>query len=351
MWGLMPPIDEPFFQKGTNSLFTLLYNPRRRWRIFFSFYLLLALTILLVTSTYTWFSISRTPRVTDMRMYISAGVGLSLAENFDDQPEDWGQSLDFQELIGTDTVLRPATWSVQSGGLVTADYGMDGRILGTFSPLSDSANANRSDSQGYYVKGTFYARSDAPVEVSLGEAVELNEGRNSAGTYVIGTPIWDQETLSHYNGAHGAETAIRIGLAITPVDPETGVPVEDPVFYIYEPNYDKHILSENTQDVPTPSIDGTDLLVDEAYLIRQTASTWTEAYPVENQVTIKDLGEFTTNTRLFALQEGEMVRLDLYMWLEGQDVDCANIVEETKIIANLLLAAAYEGQSGLQPIS
>ena len=135
MWGLMPPIDEPFFQKGTNSLFTLLYKPRRRWRIFFSFYLLLALTILLVTSTYTWFSISRTPRVTDMRMYISAGVGLSLAENFDDQPEDWGQSLDFQELIGTDTVLRPATWSVQSGGLVTADYGRDGRILGTFPPF------------------------------------------------------------------------------------------------------------------------------------------------------------------------------------------------------------------------
>lgn len=314
-------------------------------------YILIALLILLVTASYTWFSLSHTPRVSDMEMYVSAGTGIELAQDYDAEDEDWGQTLDFQNIVGADTELKPSTWSVNQGGLVTADYGTDGRIIGTkFSILSDYANANRNDAQAYYVKGSFYARTDAKVQVSLGEAIEVNEGENTAGTYVIGTPVWNSQSILHDDMGSGAETAIRIGLRITPVDTETGEENGTSEFYIYEPNYDSHIDPNITGDSETASIDGGNTLIDSAHLIRQTTSSWTEAYPVQQNVTIKTLGEFTTETDLFSLDVGEMVKIDLYIWLEGQDVDCTNVIESAQIIANVQFATDYTGQYGLEEI-
>ena len=50
-------------------------------------------------------------------------------------------------------------------------------------------------------------------------------------------------------------------------------------FYVYEPNYDGHV-DGSTGAFETKSIDGKETLVDEEYMIRQTASRWSEYYPV-----------------------------------------------------------------------
>ena len=68
------------------------------------------------------------------------------------------------------------------------------------------------------------------------------------------------------------------------------------------------------------------------------------------QVTIKDLGEFTQNRTLFALDRGKKVKIDLYVWLEGQDVDCTNRIEDAMIMANVQFHVEYGGQSGLDII-
>jgi len=98
----------------------------------------------------------------------------------------------------------------------------------------------------------------------------------------------------------------------------------------------------------TPSIDGKETLG--SRMILQSASEWTEAYPVERNVTIKTLGEFMTDTMLFELDVDSMVRIDMYIWLEGQDVDCTNLIEEAQIFANVQFHADYSGQSGLVDI-
>lgn len=121
-------------------------------------------------------------------------------------------------------------------------------------------------------------------------------------------------------------------------------------FYIYEPNCDTHISSSTSDVAETKSIDGEDTLIDTAHLIRQTASRWSEASPVLSSVTIKSLGRFTTPTRLFTLQPGEIAAIELYIWLEGQDMDCTNVIDEAQIIANLQFATDYDGQGGLVDI-
>ena len=322
------------------------------WRIVIYLYMLLILMSLLTVASYTWFSLSRTPRVSDMYMFVNAPKGLELSPEPDAEDEDWLLQLDFRDLVDETTPLRPVTWSDVKQQFFAATYGFDGRLTPTINwePLTDERNANKDNLDGYYIKVSFYARTDQAVEVSLSPAVEVDEGIDGSGTYLIGTPIWDDQNILHNNGGQGAECAVRIGIRITRLDEEFEPDEEqESVFFIYEPNSDIHINSPMGY-IPTPSIDNTPHLVKEEFIIRQTASTWTEAYPVERGVVIHELGEFEEEPKLFAMAMDEMVKIDLYIWLEGQDVDCTNRISQAQILASIQFAAEPDGQSGLVPI-
>jgi len=56
-------------------------------------FLLLILLPLSTVATYTWFSISRTPKVSDMEMTINSAVGLQIAWSADAAENDWKQQL------------------------------------------------------------------------------------------------------------------------------------------------------------------------------------------------------------------------------------------------------------------
>ena len=280
-----------------------------------------------------------------MSLYVATDTGLSLALTPDS--DDWGQQLSYSEMIGDTFPLRPVSWSEKEQIFYAADYGIDGRIKG-WEPLSDERNANRSDNQGYYCISTFYAKTDQNVAVSLTPAVEIAEGINGAGTYLIGTPLWDSSEIRHNNAGQGAENAVRIGIKVTRLADDISL-TENVEFYIYEPNCDTHADGSNGY-VNTPSLDGTDTLIPEERIIKQTASYWQEAEPVQRDVQIHTFGEFVGSTELFKLKKNEMVQIQLYIWLEGQDVDCSNKIKEAKIMANIQFKADVEGQSGLVPI-
>ena len=310
---------------------------------------IMALLLLLVAATYTWFSISKTPRVNAMDLYVTTPAGLQIALNYDSPDEEWGQAVQFADMVTETAPLKPCTWSDRDGRFYAAVYGADGRMTGDWTPLSDEINANVKTGSGYYTMGTIYARSDSAVKVSLSEAVTMEDGTRSAGTYLIGTPVWNGDTVLHDNGGSGAEYAVRIGLRITPVD-QAGEAAGDTVFYIYEPNSDAH-ANGGTGYLATPNINGGPELVPAERLITQTTSSWTEVSPVQQNVTFRTMGQFTSPTELFSLEKGQMVRIDLYIWLEGQDVDCTNqIGSEAMVLASIQFAADYGNQSGMVPI-
>lgn len=321
---------------------------KQKRRTFLYLWILLALLILFVTATYTWFALSRAPHVNDMVLNVNTQKGIELALSYDAPDGDWGQRIDFADIVNEDCPLKPVTWSDARQKFMAVRYGFDGRGIG-FTELSDARNANRTDGDGYYVIGEFFARSDTPCSVSLADAVLINEGENGAGTYVIGSPVWDSENIKHDNGGNGAEEAIRIGFRITPVNAQTGEAVGDSEFFIYEPNCDAHVSGAN-EYYQTPSIDGTDTLTAKDHLILQKSSTWTEAEPVQHNVTIKSLGEFTNNMRLFALDPGEKVKIDLYVWLEGQDSDCVSMINKAQILASIQFRVDNGSQSGLDDL-
>lgn len=325
-------------------------NAKRRLRLLIYIPMLLMLISLLTVASYTWFSLSRTPRVSNMHMFITSVSGLELS--VDPLAEEWELQLDFRDMVDETAPLRPVTWSNRYEQFYAANYGLDGRLTNydEWFALNDERHANKDSVEGYYIKTTFFARSGQTEEIHLSPAVEVDEGIDGSGTYLIGTPLWDTENIIHNNGGQGAETAVRIGIRLTPVDQngeDFGAVSE---FFIYEPNCDAHIDGETTGYVPTPSIDNTPTLIDTDHLILQTSSTWTEAYPVQRNVVIHTLGEFVEPPELFKIQPGEMMRIDLYVWLEGQDVDCTNQISEAQILASIQFAGKTETQSGLVPI-
>ena len=224
----------------------------------------------------------------------------------------------------------------------------------------------------YGIKATFFMRCGQNAEISLSPAVEVNEGIDGSGTYVRGIPVWNpgyyeekededgnimQELVGfgHENSGQGAENAIRAGFLITTLEQnEEGeyVPIEDeePVFMIYEPNCDIGYGGLREEYIPTPSMDGTENLVDVEHLILQTATTWTEADPIENGVVIHTLGEFVEEKTLFKIKAAQIVQIDLYIWLEGQDSECINRGSEAQIQANIQFAGKNETQTGFVPI-
>ncbi len=318
-------------------------------RIVLYFYVIIILLTLVTAATYTWFSLSQTPRVSDMNLFVNAEEGLELS--LDPTAEDWELQLDLRDIVPETSPLRPITWVDEENRFYAAAYGIDGRVLPFqyWQPLNDEINANKDNTYGYYMKLTVYARSSSNVKVNLAKALEVDKGINGSGTYLIGTPIWNPEELEHKNGGFGAETAVRIGFRITPVD-QQGVPTgEKPEFFIYEPNASSHDGRPGGFEA-TPSITGAANLVSEDRLIRQTYSIWDETYPIERDVVVKHFGEFESNPYLFSLKEGEMVKIDIYIWLEGQDPDCVSEIQDAQIAANIQFHADPDTQSGLVPI-
>ncbi len=321
---------------------------RQKRRTFLYLWVLLALLILLVASTYTWFALSQTPHVNDMSIYINSQQGMEIAVMHDAPDSEWSQRIDFEQIVSGEYPLKPVTWSDRQQRFYSMRYGFDGRMTELFA-LSDEKNANRQGSEGYYVTGTFYARTDAECTVRLAEAVEVNGGEKGSGTYVIGKPIWDAEEIRHHDGGNNAQTAIRIGFRITHVGKDDGQPTGPSEFFIYEPSCDYH-LSTAYGYFPTPSIDRTANLTDDDHLILQYSSSWSEADPVQRNVTIKKLGAFKSNKDLFTISPDEKIRIDLYIWLEGQDIDCVARIDDSKILASIQFNVDYAGYHGYDEI-
>ncbi|MBR3778451.1 MAG: hypothetical protein IKL13_01835 [Clostridia bacterium] len=325
-------------------------HPQQNYRRQTLIWLLLLLLILLplcTVATYTWFAISRTPKVSDMEMTINSGVGLQIAWSADAPEEEWLQHLSFTDAIPQDTLLTPVTWSDEQGAFYTTIYGYDGRTLALDRRLSDDVDANTPD--GCYVKFTLYGRTDEHMDISLAPAYTDETGSALGGTYLMGRPIWNPETISHYDGGYGSQSAVRVGLRVTKFDPVSG-DREDSTFIVYEPNADIHV-DGSTGFIDTPSVDGTDHLVSEDRLIRQSGSEWYERNPVVRDDPRWIVGAFQGDTFLFDLTPDRMVQIDVYIWMESLDADCVNAVTQgAQLFANLQFLAESHDQSGLHPI-
>jgi hypothetical protein len=325
-----------------------IYQKLRKFHLFIYFYLVLILLVITTVSTYAWFSLTRTPRVSNLSVYVNAYPGMELS--LSPESDQWLQQISYEDMFKDNYELRPATWSDKDQMFYGATYSASGRLqTDKWEPLTDERHSNHTNRENHYCVGSFYARSGSKVMVSLDTARVLDDGRATSGTYLFGEPSWNEETISHDNKGMGAENAIRIGIKVTRLNSDL-TPSDKPTeFFIYEPNGDAH--NDGTAGyVDTPSVDGTSTLIPEERIIKQGASSWSESDPVEKNVIVHRLGDFDGSTDMFIIDIDEIVQIQIYIWLEGQDVDCTNEISEARVVANLQFKSTVIGDSGLVPI-
>ena len=318
---------------------------KQKYKLYTMFLLALIATIAMVTASYAWLGISRVPFVSDINLSIMTYNALWIAHDVDGQPGEWESYLDMSAILEDMVPLKPVTYA--DGAFYKVNYGEDGRPAG-LSPIApeninvtypDGDTGTKADEaaeqQGWMIRLDYWLKAEgATADVFLGEAMATADGRRGAGTYVVGEPVWNDTVIAHENGGNGAETTIRFGFACTNTDLD-GVPTGDTIFTVYEPNADIH-ADGSLGYVETQSAWGGPL-VDMERLVRQEASTWTEQTPVLQDVVIYEMGDFLSNPALFTLVDGGMVKVTMYIWMEGQDIDCSNmaVADETAIAANI----------------
>ena len=113
----------------------------------------------------------------------------------------------------------------------------------------------------------------------------------------------------------------------------------------------QQLLDILREKLSTRSIDGGEGLVSAERLLVQSTSSWQEAAPAQKDVTVKTLGEFTTGRELFEIGNEQVFRIRLYIWVEGQDVDCYGLPEDARLLANIQFENDSVSQSGMVEIT
>ncbi len=311
------------------------------WAILLSF-------VALTAATYAWMSITSSYRVSDLDVFVITENALEIAADNNGAPGEWKKALVADEIMPTDPVLRPVTWSDTERVFYSPGYGIDGRtnfdvksiVATTEQSLTPSADkAENADGVGYLVAADFWVRTGSSrATVYLSGPISDDGVEISKGTYVVGAPQWDGE--KHSSSGNGAERVVRFGFMTYDYYDNSGNLIDEGGFCIYEPNT---VASEQTKDAAGNSLEGG------SKLIKQTSSTFTDLNPpLENEVEYQTGDFLTDDTKMFTIKGNIPRRVTLFIWLEGYDESCDNTISAGKLLANIQISG--DTQSNQQGI-
>jgi len=325
-------------------------------KTFSTFLLAILGLVALVTTSFAWYGVSRIPFISDLNLSIMSDCGLLVAPDVNGQPGTWSSYLDISDYFTGTASLRPTTYL--DGQFYQVKYDLTGRTNGV--ELLPEKNYNTELPEGlsaqeiykfmlgegcmvyfdFWLSGNGYG-----ADVFLAEGNTNSDGTISAGTYVVGQPKWDAEKLTHINSGYGTETAVRVGFLWQKTD-VNGNPIGDSTFMMYEPNANTH-THEKDGVLETKNVEG-DALINSANLIRQKAYTWTEKDPLDASGVNYQIGEFIQNPQLLRVEKLGYVKIRLYVWLEGQDVDCyaRSVADEVTILGSFSFKAGNVKEEG-----
>ena len=291
--------------------------------LFFSF-------ILFITTSYAWFSSNRVVSIDSLDVHVQADGGLEVSTD----AINWKQVVTVQDIMDANQNYRNSVNQipyqlnpVSSGGTI------NGGRLELFKGQATNTNstdfilvAERSeetesfgeDSEGDFIAFDLFFRTTSNKELYISS--------NSKETYLGDTSKGIENAtrvafLNEGNSGDSAGTAQGLNGANKA--------------YIWEPNYDTHTAygvqnAQNIYGITTSQIGGSLLPYDgvvreipsssQVLLQNANSTTYPELFRRVN-VDISTPKNGSTNQKVFDL-EPSITKVRVYMWLEGQDVDC-----------------------------
>lgn len=296
-------------------------------------------TVLFSTSTYAWFTANQVVTVSTLTVNVEAQNGIQISAD----GTNWKSIVQTSDLTGvhattyTSSVNQiPATLEpVSTVGNIDADgkmemyYGVIGSNAGGDYILTATKDTEVEGTTGKFIAFDLFFKVDVTTDIFL----TTNSGVKT--TDATDTGIKNASRIGFVvlgNTASGSSIDTIQGL-------NAGTSSQK---YIWEPNYDVHTAAavSHANDVykTTTTTEGGSLLAysgvkapiadSDNVLVNTTSSAtdYTTNYSsFFDTVTVdySTVAGFSTKQQIFSLQTG-ITKVRIYMWIEGQDVDCEN---------------------------
>ena len=315
------------------------------------FYLLIVLAftgIMLSTTTYAWFTTNRIVTVGNIDVKVQTEGSLEISAD----GSDWKTLVDYNNIISVhDTSYRTST--NQLPGFIKPVSTVGGLDANGFMEMYLGVISN--DEEGNYtVTSTKETDKEENGEETTGNYLAFDIFLRTTSTKDL---YLTNESRLFYNGnSTGTENATRVAFVVegnVPTGSDLGTiqslfTVNTNNVYIWEPNYDTHTnngvenartvynittTETNAEALPYDGIKTT--FNEQVQLSNAKASVYPNYFDTVSPQ-IKTTKDNTAYQPLFTLTEG-VTKVRVYMWLEGQDVDCENNAS----IGNLTLALQF----------
>ena len=329
---------------------------RRKYRLLILLLLLLGTGTMLATSTYAWFTSNKNVSVNSIKVNIEAKNGIQISAD----GTNWKSIVQTTDLTSvhrttytTSVNQLPETLEPVSTAGIPNDAGHLPMYYGTIVTSESVANSGEyiltatelteSEQNGPTADGKFIA-FDLFFKVDATTNLYLVSGSGATTEDITDTGIKNASRIGFVvlgNTASGSSISTIQGL-------NSGA---SSTAYIWEPNYDVHTAAgvANARDVygiPTTESGGSvlsysgivstittdnDVLLGEATAAKHR-TLFTDVTP--NYTTKEGFSEYK---QIFSLSAG-ITKVRIYMWVEGQDVDCENSASGGSITFDLKIS-------------
>lgn len=328
---------------------------------------LLLTAVLLVVSTYAWFTANREVQVSNIEVNVEAQNGIEISVD----GYTWKTILTVEDLKNASATYAAAVnqipitlQPVSSSGAINAE-GRQLMYYGNVTPdedaysdtygqyiLTSEAQTDANGTNGNYVAFDIFLKLDSatattPVYLNSRSGITVPESSTDTG-------LKNSARISFINEGSVATANISDVAAIQALKSQTNALTNSTNAYIWEPNcnihtasgisnaftyYGKSIQADsiltsydglNTTFATKIALSNAKVMVDDTQTDGVDESTFFKTVTPNLQTNVNN----TAQTNLMTLSSG-VTKIRVYFWIEGQDVDCENNASGSKITLNL----------------
>ena len=330
---------------------------KRKNRISGLLFLLLLTIVMLATTTYAWFTSNKTVSISGIDVTVETSSGIQISTN----AVDWKTIITNSDITsgaysGNYNQLPAVLTAVSSIGAVDSSSSM-GRMkmyyglveanesTGNFELTASEITSETQGTNGSYIAFDIFLKVDTTSQVYFG-----------SGTGVVAKSGTTEKGLSYASRmafvkeGHGTSTASASSITSQ----------HSPVLQkIIEPNYDSHTafgvaqgqsyyttysnvnsISAGTGNAKV-SYDGVKANITNGLLLNNTNASANSSYfqtvTTTELPTTYSTGAYTGSNTQYAQLDAGITKVRVYLWVEGQDIDCENNASGANITYNIIL--------------
>lgn len=327
---------------------------KRKSEVKASILVLLLIAILLIASTYAWFTANKTVTISTLDVNVAAQNGLQISTD----GTTWKSIITKEDITkgytGHTNQLPTTMEPVSTIGEIGTDAkaGKMKMFYGTVLPnkttgkseLTAVEESEAAGASGKFIAFDIFLKVDAPTDLNLSadSNVIVKEGTTDRGLQNAARVAFCVE------GSEPAGTSVD---TITALKGAVSFGEPNSTTYIWEPNSDVHTAAavsnaKDTYGITTAQGPNEDAV--EYYGVKQKIDTGIELINTNNGTDTTNFTKITPNyitkkvmqdTKVFKLEAG-ITKVRVYMWVEGQDVDCENSASGSDIAFNVQFTVA-----------